>query len=205
VEGRALKSHEHVWLVLKSGDQCRGDPRLADAGWAREQHHLSLTRLGRSPSIQQERYLSIPAEKGPATGRADGLEPIVHIALGNNPPSLHWNGSALKLEKTQVLELEELSEKPLGDVRNDYRIGLCQRLKVGSKIRRIACYSSFSSRQFAGKIIHHYEASRDTDVCAQHYVWARPQIAHSRDQLKTNARGALDCVFLRMRITEIDQ
>ena len=44
--------------------------------------------------------------------------------------------------------------------------------------------------------------SRDTDVCAQLHVWARPQIAHSRDQLKTNARGALDCVFLRMQITE---
>jgi len=54
--------------------QCRSDARLADAGFARDQHDLTVARLGARPAAQQQVDFIIAAHQRRQRGAAQRFE-----------------------------------------------------------------------------------------------------------------------------------
>src|SRR5882762_1411693 len=52
VIGRAEIAQAEIWLGVEALLQCRNDARLADAGFARDQHDLAVAGLGARPAPQ---------------------------------------------------------------------------------------------------------------------------------------------------------
>ena len=79
----------------------RGEPRLADARLAGNQHHAALAALRLLPAAQQQRdFLLAPEER--RLPRTQGLEAAQHPALANDPPRRLRLGKAGKRLRAEI-------------------------------------------------------------------------------------------------------
>src|SRR5262245_16806908 len=91
---RALIAQPYVRLVRDLAGELGGEPRLADAGLAREQHDLAGAGPGRAQAIAQQGALCHPADEvgEPAARR---LEAALYYGDAFDGPSLDRLGEAL--------------------------------------------------------------------------------------------------------------
>src|ERR1700731_828337 len=94
--------------------QCIGDARLADAGFAGDQHDLAVARLGAGPAAQQQVDFLVAADERGQRRSAQRLEPALYGARTQSLPSRDRRGDALHLDGAEIAILEEIANQPAG-------------------------------------------------------------------------------------------
>src|SRR5262252_8110479 len=112
--GRAEMPKVDMWLELEAPFQLGGNARLADAGFARNQHDLAVTHLGVSPAAQQQVGLFFAADQWGQRRTSQCLETARNGAWSQHLPSRHWRGETLHLDSTEIPVLEEIAGEPAG-------------------------------------------------------------------------------------------
>src|SRR5262249_19281249 len=97
---RAEIAEQRRWLDARLVDDGGGDPRLADAGLAGEEHHLTVATARLGPPLAKQRHLAIAADQ---RGRAQA--PGADDPRGRPPETLRL------VESLQRLGPEVLPEK----------------------------------------------------------------------------------------------
>ena len=180
----------------------RGEPRLADARLAGNQHHASLAALRLLPAAQQQLdFLLAPDERRLA--RAQGLEAAQHRRSRQDPPGALRLGEAGKRLRAEICELEQPADLPARRFADDQRIGCGQRLQPGGEVRRLADDAALLCRALADQIADHGEAGGDAEPHPQ--ILSCRQSADRLDHRQASAHRALRVVLMRLRIAEIDQ
>jgi hypothetical protein len=118
-------------LGLKPVLQCRGDARLAEAGFATDQHDLAVARLGARPAPQQQVDLLVAADHPGPRRSAQRLEPARNDTRTQYLPSRHRRGDPLALDGAEIAVFEEIAEQPARASRDDDRVRLGQGLQPG--------------------------------------------------------------------------
>ena len=117
--------------------QRRGQPRLADARLAGNQHHpsfagLRLCQRRSSSSISSSRPTSGVSPERSASNRLNmPLSP-------NDPPRALRLGKAGELLRAEVFQIEQPADLPAGRFGDDQRIRHGERLQPGREVRRLA-------------------------------------------------------------------
>ena len=90
--------------------QCRSDARLADAGFARDQHDLTVARLGARPAAQQQVDFIIAAHQRRQHRSVQRLEPALDTAWTQHLPGRHRYVDALDLYGAEIAAFEEITD-----------------------------------------------------------------------------------------------
>ena len=83
-----------------------GEPRLADAGLAGNQHYPSFAALRLVPAVDQQLDFLLAAD-GRCLSRAQRLKPAQHPALTNDPPCRLRLGEAGERLRPEIGEIEQ--------------------------------------------------------------------------------------------------
>src|SRR6516164_839738 len=86
VIGRAEIAQAQMRLGPEALRQCRGDARLADSGFARNQHDLAVPGLGARPAAQQQVDLFVAADERGQRRSAQCLKPARDGAWTHDQP-----------------------------------------------------------------------------------------------------------------------
>ena len=96
---------------MKALLQCRGEARLAEAGFAGDQHDLTVARLGALPAPQQQAYLLVAADQPGQCRAAQGLEPAHDDALSQHLPNAHTLGAAGRVDRAEITAVEQVADQ----------------------------------------------------------------------------------------------
>ena len=86
--------------------QSSGEPRLADAWLARQQHDLAVAGLGARPAPQQQVYLLVAADQRGQRRSTQRLEPALDGARAQRLPSRHRLRDALEFDLAEISVFE---------------------------------------------------------------------------------------------------
>ena len=103
----------------------------------------------------------------------------------------------------EVLQFEEIAQKPPRTLRDDDGIGRGDALQAGREIWRLAHDPPFLGLPGADKITDHDQAGRDPDADLKRLSDA--QLADRLDERQSRPNRAFGIVLVRLRITEIDK
>ncbi len=109
--GRAAECDSGIAFIPEFGAQRVHQPGLADAGLARDQHHLPDARQARLPGAAQQPELGRAPHEARERARMRRLEAAPRGALARDAP--HRDGVLDALERTapQVREIEGLADQ----------------------------------------------------------------------------------------------
>src|SRR4029450_13231628 len=99
---------QFVWRPLT---QCEDNPRLADAGFARQQHDLTLAAFGHLPAVEQESEFVFAADQRANIGASQGLEPTLGRRFTKNAERRYRGFHPSDLLQAQVSDCEPASKK----------------------------------------------------------------------------------------------
>jgi hypothetical protein len=136
--------------------QCRGDPRLAEAGLARDQHDLAVAGLGARPAAQEQVDFLVAADQPGQCRSAQCLEPARDDARTQHLPSRHRPGDALHLDGAKIADLEEIADQPARARGDDDRVRLGQGLQTAGEVGRLADDRLLLRRALADQIADHH-------------------------------------------------
>src|SRR6516164_11343512 len=91
--------------------QRRGDARLADARLARDQHDLSVPRLGARPAAQQQIDLLLAANQRAQCRSAQRLEPALDDTLPQHLPAADRLGAARGFDCAELAAVEQVADQ----------------------------------------------------------------------------------------------
>ena len=183
--------------------QRRREPRLADTGLAREQHHLAFAGLCLRPAPQQQfEFFFTPDEVGQAV-RVQRLEAAFRRTRPQRRPSPYRPGDALEVLGPEVLKLEQIAEKSSGAFGDDDHVRLGDPLQPCRKVRRLADDAALLRFARSDQVADDNKARGNSDTCLQGN--ARLQRGDCRDYFQPGPHGPLGVVLMRLRIAEVDQ
>src|SRR5215467_9091914 len=114
--------------------QLRGDARLADSGFAGDEHNLTVTCLGARPTPQQQVDLLVAADQRRQRRSVQSLEPARDSTRTQNLPYRHRRRDAFHLDGAKIAVLEESADQP-ACARGDHdSIGFGQGLQTSSEV-----------------------------------------------------------------------
>src|SRR6516225_10592688 len=118
VIGRALIPQPRVRLARDLGGELRGEPRLADAGLAREQDDLAGAGPGRAQAVAQQGALRRPADEvgEPAPRR---LEAALCYSDAFDHEGFDRLGKALRYLAAEVAQPEQVADQAAGGAGDD--------------------------------------------------------------------------------------
>src|SRR5262249_1534957 len=114
------------------------EPRFADAGLAGYEHHLALAGLCFRPATQQQFDFLFPPDEGSKAAPVQRLETAFHGTRSKHRPGPHRPRDALEVPCPEVIEFEEIAEKPSRPLRDDDRVRLGYALQPRREVRRFA-------------------------------------------------------------------
>ena len=191
-------------LGVEALRQCRGDARLADAGFAGDQHDLAVARLGARPAAQQQVDLLVAADQRGQRRSAQRLEPARDDARTQHLPGRHRRGDALDLDGAEIAVLEEIADQPARARGDDDRVRLGQGLQPGGEVRRLADDRLLLRRAFADQIADDHQPGGDPDARLQ-LDGFDIEATDSVDDAQPRPDRPLGIVLMRSRVAEIDQ
>ena len=148
-------------LGVEALRECRGKARLADAGFARDQHDLAVAHLGARPAAQQQVDLFVATDQRAQRGSAQGLEPARDDARTQHLPGRHRRGDSFHLDGAEIAVLEEIADQPARARGDDDRVRLGQGLQTGGEVRCFADDRLFLRRSFANQIADDHQPGGD--------------------------------------------
>ena len=110
--------------------QRRREPRFTDPRLAGKQDDLAFAGLGPRPAPQQQFELFFPPDERGKAARVQRLEAALRGTRPQRCPGPRRTVNALKVDRPEVLQFEEIAEKfsrPLGD---DDHVGLSDPLQA---------------------------------------------------------------------------
>ena len=188
------------------------DARLADAGLARQQHHLPFAVARQAPAFEQQRHLAGAADEFDQPALVLRLEAARHAALAAHAPRLDRRDKALQLECSGRLELERRTHQAarLGRQHDLARRGMG--LQARREVGRFAAGRLLRGRRAGADLADHHEAGGDADARLQVDAalrLGRPggsiKCRHGLEHVQRRVHRALRVVLVRARIAEVDQ
>ena len=184
--------------------QRRGDARLADAGFARDQHDLAVARLGARPAAQQQVDLLVAPDQPGQRRSAQCLEPARDGTRPQHLPGRHRPGDTLDLDGSEIAILEEIADQPARARGDKDGIWLGQGLQTGGEVRRFADDRLLLRRALADQIADDHQPGGDPDARLEldgFDIEATDRV----DDAQPRADRPLGIVLMRPRVAEIDQ
>ena len=122
-----------VRLVHDLSGELSAEPRLADAGLAREQHDLAGAGPGLAQTVAQQGALRRPADEvGEPAAR--GLEPAFGYGEALDHEGFDRLGEALRRLATEVAQPEQVGDQAAGHAGEDDLSGLRKRLQARREV-----------------------------------------------------------------------
>ena len=112
--------------------------RFSDTGLAGEQHDLAFASRCPRPSAEQQFVFFLAADQGAHPAWVQRLEAACHGIRPQHRPDPHWPVMPLKSLRPEVLELEEIAQKPSRAFADDDHVRLGDALEAGREVRRLA-------------------------------------------------------------------
>ena len=184
--------------------QRRGEARLADAGFARDQHDLAIAGLGTHPAAQQQVDLLVAPDQPGQRRSAQCLEAARDGTRTQYLPGRHRRGNTLDLDGAEIANLEEIADQPARARGDNDGIWLGQGLQTGGEVRRFADNRLLLRRALADQIADDDQPGGDPDARLEldgFDIQAPDRI----DDAEPRADCPLGIVLMRPRVTEIDQ
>ena len=150
-------------LVLEPSAQLAHEARLADAGLAREQHHLPLAVRGLPPAAEQQGNLLLATDQRREARGLARLEAAFRTTFAFDPPGGERLGEAPQALRAEVGQLEQAAQEPARRLADDHAARLRERLEPCREVRRLADHRLLLRRALADQIADHHEARRDPD------------------------------------------
>ena len=125
-------------LGVEAFRQCRGDARLADAGFAGDQHDLAVARLGARPAAQQQIDLLVAADQRAQRRSAQRLEPAFDETLSQHLPTTHRLGAAVGFDRAEIAAVEQVADQTPGGGVDHYRVRLSGHLQPRRQVGGVA-------------------------------------------------------------------
>ena len=151
-------------LILEPPAQRPNEARLADAGLARQQHHLAVALLGSLPVLEQQADLMLATDKRRQACPVQRLEPALGGAFPDHAPRPHRNGKALQGLQAEFGELEQPANQLPGAGGDHHRARLGQGLQPRREVRRVADHRLLARRAFADQLADDHRAGGDADT-----------------------------------------
>jgi hypothetical protein len=201
---RAVERELLVLLAEEPLPQRGGEARLADAGFAAQQHRLPVARAGAAPAAEQQLQFFLAPDEGRGVARPQRLEAALDPAFTHGTPSTHRARHALQPGLAQVGPLEQRPREPArGRVRHhDARAG--HGLQPGGEVRRLAHHAAFARGALAVQVAHHRRPGGDPDARRQR-PGQGPQARDGPRRGEAGAHGALGVVLVRPGPAEVGQ
>ena len=108
---RAEVSHPRVRLAFQMLLQRHRQSRLADARFAREQHHLAFAGLCFRPPPHQQFEFFFSTDKLGQAARVKSIEAAFHGSGSQCHPSSHRPCDTLEVPGSEVLKLEQVAKE----------------------------------------------------------------------------------------------
>ena len=178
--------------------------RLAETGFAADQHDLAVARLGARPTAQQQVDLLVAADEPAQCRPAHCLEPARDEARAQHAPDRHRLGDTFDLDRAEIAVFEKVADQPARACGDDDRIRLGQRLQTGGEVGCFPDYRLLLCRALADQVADHYQPGGDADPRLQ-LDGAEIEAADSLDDPEARPDRVLGIIFMRARIAEIDQ
>src|SRR5215469_17508272 len=124
-------------LVIKAFFHGRGDPGLAEAGFARDQDDLAVPRFSAFPSVHEQVNLVITANQPGQSWPTQGLEPARDGAWAQHLPGRHGPGDALQLDSAKIAIFEKISNQSVRRSSDRDRVRRIKVMKKSCKVRAI--------------------------------------------------------------------
>ena len=150
-------------LVIKAFFHGRGDPGLAEAGFARNQHDLAISPLGACPTAQQQVDLLVASNQPGQCRPAQRLEPARDGAWAQHLPGRHRRREALQRDRAEIAVFEEIADQPPRAGGDDDRVGFGKCLQASGEVRGLADDRLFLRRSFTDRIANHHLPGGDPD------------------------------------------
>ena len=194
-----------VGLVASRCRNVRREARFADAGFARQQHHLSFARLRLGPAPKQEfGFFLSPDERGQplrVKGRRTGSPRAPDKATIGARRSRH----AFEVLRAEVVEFEKVAEEFARALGNDDACRMRRALQPGRQIGRVADDAVLLGLSRADQVADDHEPRRDADAYMQGRAGGGLQLRRRLDDRKAGPHSALGVVLVRLRIAEIGE
>ena len=146
-------------LAAEPFHDSRSNSRLADAGFTRDQHHLTVAPLGLLPPSQEQIDFLVAADQRRGR-RAQRLEAALHHARAHHLVCLHPIRKALRLDGAEITVLKEIAQQTVGGCIDGDGAGCRRRLQTRRKVRRLADHTALLGFAGADQIAdHHYTGS----------------------------------------------
>jgi len=115
-------------------------------------------------------------------------------------PSSDWRVITLHQDAADILAVEEVSDKPLGPVRDDETARFCERLKSRGQVWCLPHGGALQRRFQAELVANNDNARRDTDTSFE--VHPGPKLSNGLDHFEAAADGSLCIILVRHGIAE---
>src|SRR5262249_53669532 len=190
----------HVRLG-KALQQRRREPRFADAGLAREQHHLAFAGFCPGPAPKQPFRFFLAPDEGGEAGGMHRLEAACHGTRLQHRPRPHRPGNALEAPRPKVIELEEIAEKSSRALGDDDRIRFGNALQPRRKVQRLAYHAALL------RLARWNQVPDDNQSCANPcpYLLGSGPPSHGGNQPKPSLSRALSVTLMGLRIAKVHQ
>ena len=133
------------------------------------------------------------------------LEAALHRTRPQRRPGPRRPGDALEVLCPEVLELEEIAEKPPRAVGDDDHVRLGDALQARREVRRLADDAALLRFARADEVADDDQPGRDADAHLQAERGGGLQLRHRLDQRKPGQHRALGVVLVGLGIAEISQ
>ena len=152
-----------VRLARDLGGELSGEPRLADAGLAREQDDLAGAGPGRAQAVAQQGALRRPADEvgEPAARR---LEAAFGHGDALDHEGLDRLGKALRCLPAEVAQPEQVADQAAGGAGEDDLPGLRQSLQARREVGGLADHRLLLRRALADQIADDDKPGGDADA-----------------------------------------
>ncbi len=181
------------------------DPRLADAGLARQQHHLAVARAGQLPAVEQQRHFLVTADQRRWPRWVRRLEPRRRHPLRAHAPDLLRRQQPLQLIRAERLELEQPVDQPVRAGGDDNRARRSARLQPRRKLHRLPDDRVLVDPAAQHPPARHHQAAGDADAHLQRRAERRPQPLHRADDAEAGPYRPFGGVLAGAGIAEIGE
>src|SRR5262245_31935064 len=141
----------------------RGQPRLADAGLAGDQHDPALTGLGLPPAALEQVEFLVAADQRRRL-RAQCLEAADDAAFADHLPGMRPLGEAGERLRPEAFDLALTADLAACPIRDDDPVRPGDRLQAGREVRRLADDPALLRRTLADQVADDDEAARDAEA-----------------------------------------
>src|SRR5262249_53926929 len=135
----------------------------ADARLAAEENHLPFPSRRPLPAVEQQGQLGRATDERFRCRTVKRLEPAFGLTEPEHAEDFDRRGQTLERLSAQILELEQTAEQAPRTLADDHLIGIRERLKTSSEIRRVADDSFLLGRSLTDQVAHDDHTGGDAD------------------------------------------